>query len=287
MPYKRRSGFNKSLVSFAKWIGIAAPVVLTIVAINLLVRSYLSSENAVSQKAPIKLALAAIQEPGDASSEISGKYFGLCKKKSIHSVDDFRRTVRDDAVLSAYFSGFNWEAANLGKQDKDIWTFVSYRKGDAIRMTSKPVMLPKGDGYVTDGTRVVRTYCCNDYVIAPPPMEVSMASPADPVERVDGPPRRMNNDFNPVNNPSHQLSSESPAEDPAAAISESLGKVPDYSVSSPAYGGHGYLPYSSAGIKQETTPIVTPEPGSFFLAGAGLTVFGLFRLLRRKRTKLH
>ena len=251
MPYRRRSGFRKFLVSFRQRIGIAALLVLVVVAvvaISLLVRSSLTKEKVVSQKAPFRLALAELQEPADASSEMSGKYFGLSKKNSIHSVE-----------------------------------------------------------------------------MAPPPVEVSAVSPAGPVERVDAPPRRLNKNSELVDNPPRHPSSGSPAEDSAGMISEPLGTVPGPSVLPQFYSGPSYLPYSSIGGEttpngggtaangggtapngggtttdgggttkdgggttpnNETTPIVTPEPGTFLLVGAGVVVIGLYRLFRRKRTKL-
>ncbi len=286
MPYRRRSGFKKYLTSFTTGIGIAALLVLAVVAISLLVRSSFTKEKVVSQAAPITLAKLEIQEPADASSEISGKYFGLCKKNSINSVEDFRKTVRNDTVLSAHFSGFNWETAKLGKQDKEVWTFVSYRIGEIIRRTSKPVRLPKGDGYVTDGVRIVRTYCCNDYVIAPPPMDVSLVSPADPVERVDGPPRRMHKNTEIVDDPPRKLSSWSPTEDSAGAIPEYLEQLPSNFGPPVFYSGSPHFspdsplqPRISSG-RNEPTPV--PEPNTFFLLGSGVAAFSLFCLLRRK-----
>jgi len=272
MEYKRRSPRSKKfLFSFLKGLGAVALVILAVVATGLLVRSLLKKDMPVAQKAPIVVALAENEEPEDASSEISGKYYGLCEKNSVHSVADFRKTVQNDAVLSAHFAGFNWESAELGKQDKDVWTFVSYRKGEVIRRTSKPVRLPKGDGYISDGTRIVRTFCCNDYEIAPPPVKVSLAPPLTPVpdERVDGPPRRMINKSEVVAGPPRQLSSGAPSEDSAGAIPEALPKLPP---SHPT---------------PTTKPIVTPEPGTLYMLGAGVVAFGLSRLLRRKRTRLH
>ncbi|HEY5497690.1 MAG TPA: PEP-CTERM sorting domain-containing protein, partial [Syntrophales bacterium] len=114
-----------------------------------------------------------------------------------------------------------------------------------------------------------------------------------------------------VDNPPRHPSSGSPAEDSAGMISEPLGTVPGPSVLPQFYSGPSYLPYSSIGGEttpngggtaangggtapngggttpnNETTPIVTPEPGTFLLVGAGVVVIGLYRLFRRKRTKL-
>lgn len=265
MAYVKRSRSKKIYIGLTKGIGVIALILLVAMATGLLVRSLLKKEIA-SQKAPIKVAVAEIAEP-DASSEIAGKYYGLCKKNSIHSVADFQKTVQNDAVLAAHFSGFNWENAKLGKQPTDVWTYVSYRKGDIIRRTSKPVKLPKGDGYISDGTRTVRTFCCNDYEVAPAPIKVSLA---EPVERVDAPPRRMQNESEVVAGPPRQLSLGAASEDSAGAVPEAPPKLP---------------PSHPTITKPTTKIIVTPEPGTLYLLGAGVAAFGIARLLRRKRNK--
>jgi hypothetical protein len=115
-----------------------------------------------------------ITEVNDASSEIAGEWVGLCPKNSITSVEDFLRTIQNDEVLLAHYSGFDWENARLGQQNEEIYAYVSHRKGDVIKKTSKPIRLPKGDGYITDGTHTARTYCCNDILLSPsagPPPE--------------------------------------------------------------------------------------------------------------------
>jgi hypothetical protein len=164
----RRAGSHQPIMSTLKWIWLTALLVLAVIATRLFNGSHLAEEKVIVPKAPVKFALAGFQEPTDASSEVAGKYYGLCRKESIHSVADFQRTVQDDPVLTSYFSGFNWEAAHLGRLDKEIRVIVSYRKDKTIAWTTKQVRLPQGDGYITDGFRFVRTYCCNDYLTDAP-----------------------------------------------------------------------------------------------------------------------
>jgi len=173
---------------------------MTVALATLFIHFFVTGEEVVSSEIPIKMNLAEsegsndasnakIEEPDtsditqieDASSEINGEWRGVCKKNSIHSVEDFRRTVQNDAVLSNHFSGFNWETAKLGKQDEEVFAFASHRKGDVIKKTSKPIRLPKGDGYITDGVRMARTYCCNDITITPSAGVPKKDSPSSPL----------------------------------------------------------------------------------------------------------
>ena len=104
----------------------------------------------------------------DANFERKGKWYGLCAKNSIHSVDDFRRTVSNDPVLKTHYTDFRWENAKMERLDQAILAYVYYRKDDKIFLTKKPIRLPAGDEYITDGYTRVRTYCCNNYTVAPP-----------------------------------------------------------------------------------------------------------------------
>lgn len=286
MSNERRHKNKKVLAGFTRrWVG-AALVLLVLVAAGLLMRSYFLKDRGTSRVAPVGSPARQIQEPLDASSEIDGKYYGLCKKNSIRSVEDFRATVSNDPVLAAHFSGFNWDRARLGRQDKPLWTYVSYRNGEVVRRTTKAVRLPKGDGYITDGAHVVRTYCCNDYVAAPAPR------PEGPVERVDAPPRRLNKGES-ADDPSQQMASWSPEAEPGQVPPETLNRIPG-DLGLPHFWGPGHLsdpsrspdvpgfdPYSSP--KPPPNHVVTPEPGTFVLVAAGVAALGLFSLLRRRR----
>ena len=114
----------------------------------------------------VKKALAEPREPLAASSEISGHWYGLCPKNSIHSIEDFKRQVENDPLLKRHFSDFNWEKARIGQHKNEIYTHVTFRKNGVIGVTRKRVKLPAGDRFITDENRWVRLYCGNDYVQA-------------------------------------------------------------------------------------------------------------------------
>jgi hypothetical protein len=208
MPHTKQIEPKKNHNKFQKKLGIGV-FILAAALSPLVIYSFLNPSNlAVSDYAKkattnvaegpeIKSDLATqdpdykdITEVEDASSEMDGEWLGLCKKNSIKSVEDFQRTVLNDKVLLAHYSGFDWNNASLGKHGEAILAFVSHRKGDVIKKTSKPIKLPKGDGYITDGTLTARTFCCNDIILSPaagPPPEDVVVEPSSgmfPVEEV-------------------------------------------------------------------------------------------------------
>jgi len=235
---------------------------------NAPVNSSLVEKTQKSAEAPNGAQQVSDEEPADASSEISGKWYGLCKKNSIHSIEDFRKTVETDPVLSKHFSGFEWKNAKMGRLEQPLLTYVSYRKGDVIRQTRKPVRLPKGDQYITDGNRYVRTYCGNDYVIAPPPVS-SIDPPANEV----------------VAGPARQLSAGAPYPNEIvsiAALQGMAGAPSQYSAGAPTPGidlPSKQLPY----LAPLEVPPVVPIPGTFLLFGSGAAGLGMLRTLIRRR----
>jgi hypothetical protein len=263
-----------------KLVAMILTAILVVAAIYFL-KDYFTSKSTSNipltgkpQQSPSEPALQSQQfveeEPADASSEIAGKWYGLCKKNSIHSVEDFRKTVESDPVLAKHFSGFDWKNARMGRLEEPLLTYVSFRKGDIIRQTRKPVKLPKGDQYITDGNRYVRTYCGNDYVIAP----------AAPVSSIDDPPNES------VAGPARQLSAGSiyPANEivSIAALQGMAGAPGQPSSGAPTPGmdlPSKQLPY----LTPLEVPPVVPIPGTFLLFGSGAAGLAAVRNFIRKR----
>ena len=102
------------------------------------------------------------------SFEKDGKWYGLCDKNSIHSIEDFRQTVMNDSILRNHYADFRWEEAVMKRLEKPTPAYVYFRKDDAIFRKARAIELPAGDEYITDGKTRVRTHCCNDYAEAPP-----------------------------------------------------------------------------------------------------------------------
>lgn len=171
---KRKRSGGEGEGSEHRSFSLVAPLMillLCLLAVSLYFNFYQVKQRPTSQALAIevKKALAEPREPADASSEISGHWYGLCPKNSIHTIADFKGIVENDPLLSKHFSGFKWDKARMGIHKGAIWTHLTFRKDEKIRTTKKVVKLPAGDGYITDGDRWVRTYCGNDYTIVNAP----------------------------------------------------------------------------------------------------------------------
>jgi hypothetical protein len=121
------------------------------------------------------------QEFNDADFECQDRWYGLCGKNSITSIDDFRKTASNDAVLKWHFADFKWEEAHMGRLGKDTLAYVFYRRNGQVFRKKSPIKLPAGDQYITDGKMFVRTYCCNNYVAAVSHEDPSPAAGSEPL----------------------------------------------------------------------------------------------------------
>ena len=157
---KVRKSARGRMVRIVLLAALAASL-LALLASRFMTKPYLSSPELDEHQAE------EVHREPDSSSTVNGKWYGLCKADTVHSVQDFRDTVNNDPLLAAHFAGFDWEKARMGKLEATLASYVSYRKNGEIYITRKKIILPVGDGYITDGKRWVRSFCCNEYVIVP------------------------------------------------------------------------------------------------------------------------
>lgn len=236
------------------------------------------AERKESRLAPVKDAgsLAVVEtvsseldEPTDASSQVNGKWYGLCPKNSIRSVEDFRRAVLSDPVLTRYYADFDWVRAKAQRLQEPASVYIAYRKDNLIRYTKRPITLPHSDIYFSDGKRNVRSFCCNDFADAPLPASDDPASQPMPTNH---PPFA----YMPETDPGGVVASV-----PAQPLGFSRPSV-SYP-SSPLSGGE--TSYPSKRSRNPLTPVPVPEPGTFFLFGSGAVGIWLVRMVRGRRKK--
>lgn len=227
------------------------------------------------------------QDFDDASFEGDGKWYGLCKKNSVRTIADFHQTVSNDPVLKAHYAGFKWENAKVGSLDKATWAYVYYRKNDTIFRKKKPILLPAGDQYITDGMTSVRMHCCNSYATTPPSDLDATPSAGPPmIEKAGIPPLQ---DLIAVSAPP------SPDEPPITIEPPPVSEKPPLSPPPPLYP-----PVHPPSVcvnpcapddkdcenpcePPPTPPPTVPEPHTIFLLGIGVIYFFILPFVRRKK----
>jgi hypothetical protein len=191
----------------------------------------------------------------------------------VQSAADLKNSFTHDAVVAKHYEDFELGRTRVIHLDQDRLLYVSYRLGNRVYWTKKPLLLPKGEAVITDGEHLARTRCGNRLSEAPAgpvlaagpefearPPEVAEAFPGTP--ELVGPPALL---FPP-------LPTSAP---PIASVALPGSPLPP--------GGGIIVPpiVPVPGGGSTTPPVVTPEPQIWLMLSAGLT--GIW--LGRKRRK--
>jgi hypothetical protein len=92
------------------------------------------------------------------------------------TVEEFKNAMARDPVVAAHYAGFAVERTHVERLTQPRLAHVSYRIGNSIFWTRKPIALKPGETVLTDGVHVARTRCGNQ--VAQTPGEVSPLEPA-------------------------------------------------------------------------------------------------------------
>ncbi len=209
----------------------------------------------------------------DANYETAGRWFGLCKRHSVHSIDDFRRTVDGDPVLKAHFANFNWNNARLGRLENSTKAYVDYRKDDTIFRKKTPIVLPAGDQYITDGVLMIRTNCCNTYN----PLNELDIDPAAGPSQTPAPMAPLLADTMALPPPETIHTPPPEGTSSMTPSSTAASNNPPIPLPPPVYPPPGYDPPESKPTDNPPTPPKTPIPAAAWILGTGLAVLIGFR----------
>jgi hypothetical protein len=225
-------------------------------------------------------AKTEMDEPPDASSQVNGKWYGLCPKNTTRTVEDLRRIIQSDPLLDRYYADFDWDRARTGRLSQPESVHMAYRKNDVIRYTKRQVQIPQKEHYVTDGKRRIKTSCCNDFIAALPPSPAGEA--AEPPVIVAAPAAPETH------------SEPAPPSKPSAPVAVSKVQPPTVYAAAPppvfysppgegGGGGGGDRP-GKKGKPSPPGPTPVPEPATLLLFGSGLAGLGLaWRIWQKKR----
>jgi len=79
----------------------------------------------------------------------------------VESAADLRNSVLHDPVVAKHYEDFAVEKTRVVRLNQNRSLYVSYRLGNRVFWSRKPMMLPKGETVITDGEHVARTRCGN------------------------------------------------------------------------------------------------------------------------------
>jgi PEP-CTERM motif-containing protein len=95
------------------------------------------------------------------------------------SADELKQAIAKDPVVAAHYADFDLENTQVVRLEQPKLAHVSYRMGNAVYWTRKPLVIGAGETVLTDGVHIARARCANQ--LADMPGETSPVEPAQAV----------------------------------------------------------------------------------------------------------
>jgi hypothetical protein len=95
------------------------------------------------------------------------------------SADELKQAIAKDPVVAAHYADFDLENTKVVRLEQPKLAHVSYRMGNAVYWTRKPLVIGAGETVLTDGVHIARARCANQ--LADMPGETSPVEPAQAV----------------------------------------------------------------------------------------------------------
>lgn len=223
-------------------------------------------------------AAANVRKPSPAPSEPSAtdSHFGTLTGTrtrfpysvipgGVESAEELRNALEHDPIAAAHYAGFNVSETHVVRLPSDEEMYVSYRLNNHIYWTNKKLRLLKGEAVITDGKNVARTRCGNR-LSATAQAPIAARQPLD-----------MTLDPSPLPDVAENRPIVLPMALPFPAFSSLLASSSDTGTSVPPYfpivgGGSPSQNVITPPTTPTTPPAATPEPDSFILTAAGISI---------------
>mgnify|MGYP001014331123 CR=1 FL=1 len=123
-----------------------------------------------TRRAPASNAQStAKSSPADSRSEAAKRpyYRYSVVPGGVHSPQEARERAAGDPVVNRHYEGIDMSRLRprVNEDDRDV--YVSYRVGNEVYWTKKPVRLRRNEVVLTDGNEEIRTRCGNRISLIP------------------------------------------------------------------------------------------------------------------------
>jgi MYXO-CTERM domain-containing protein len=222
-----------------------------------------------------------------------------------YTAEELKTALAHDSVAASHYAGFHVDETRIVTLQSDRVCYVSYRVGDKLYWTRRPITLHKGETLLTDGVHYARTRCGNRVADSPPPQSAAITEPDErafeapatiqtawttKTPEIDAAPdvpfqiagNRITGLPEPLANLAKPLIPEPPGD-----IERDYVPTPHEHEKPPIFATDGSLNASlqPAFFPSETPPVSSvPEPGTAALGG--LALIGI-ALLGRRRMRKH
>jgi hypothetical protein len=98
-----------------------------------------------------------------------------------HTPEELKSALAHDPVAASHYSDFRLDKTHLVTLQNDKVCYVSYRVGDKLYWTRRPITLHKGEALLTDGVHYARTRCGNRVSEIAPAQSAAVSDPDEHV----------------------------------------------------------------------------------------------------------
>jgi hypothetical protein len=126
----------------------------------------IAAADTTSEAAALEVALA--NDAAVATAERAVYPYSIVEGGA-HNVDELKRAIANDPIVAGHYRGFDLENTRVEKLTTPKVAFVSYRMGNDIYWTRKPLVIRAGEKVLTDGVNIARTRCANQLSTTPGP----------------------------------------------------------------------------------------------------------------------
>jgi hypothetical protein len=225
--------------------------------------------------------VALLGAPAETAPQIEAKSLGTIRQVrpiyrhsivpgGVQNAHEIATIIKRDPVVAAHYVGVEPALMREERLPMTRLAYVSYRLGDDVYWTRRPVRIPAGEPVLTDGQKTIRARCGN----------VISAEPLGPAAENEPPPQDLELLVAPMTFIGTPLAYDPPEEAPTIDALPLAGFValPSHM---PPPSAPPPPPLSGGFVAIPDAPVPVPEPGTFVLVGLGGAV-ALARIVRRR-----
>jgi hypothetical protein len=191
----------------------------------------------------------------------------------VRSAEELGNAIAQDPVVAEHYAGFDLSKTHTERAGESRLVYVSYRMGNSVFWTKRPLKIAKGETLITDGSHEARTRCGNRLSSTP----VTPVSPEEPTE--EAMERVQDTDLLAIASPPPEMPLAPP---PATDIPPSVTRRIFIPPIIPIWWGSGTPPGGGIPVTPPVTPPAsTPEPETYLLLSAGISALWLLRKIRK------
>jgi hypothetical protein len=194
----------------------------------------------------------------------------------VKNAEELKKAIAQDPIVAEHYAGFDLKKTHTVKAATDRLVYVSYRMGNSVFWTKKPIKIARGETLITDGKNEARTRCGNRLCATP----VGPVSPEQPTE--EAMERAQDSELLAISTPPPEMAlTPPPATEIPPAVAHRIFIPPIFPIWWGSGTPSGGIPVTPPPPPPPPPPVSTPEPEVYLMLSMGLSALWLLRKRRK------